>query len=90
VAPPDPYSITFPEDATGFEPLPEKRLRFPSIVVASTDDPYGSTAFARECAQTWGSRYVEIEGAGHINADSGLGQWKQGRELLRSLANGRG
>ena len=85
VATPDPDGITFPDDAVGFAPVPLERLAFPSIVVASTDDPYSSIGFARDCARCWGSRYVELQAAGHINADSGLGRWEPGLEMLRSL-----
>jgi hypothetical protein len=31
------------------------------------------------------SRFVLIEGAGHINTDSGHGEWPQGRQLLDEL-----
>jgi predicted alpha/beta hydrolase family esterase len=65
--------------------VPERRLPFPSIVVASADDPYGAPAHARRCARVWGSRLVEIGAAGHINSASGHGAWPEGLELLRSL-----
>jgi len=87
VAPPDPDAITFPEDAVGFAPIPDRALPFPAIVVASTDDPYGDVAFARASARSWGARFVEVTDAGHINADSGFGPWNDGLALLRSLAD---
>jgi predicted alpha/beta hydrolase family esterase len=82
VAPPDPQGTAFPVEAVGFGPLPLARFAFASIVVASSDDPYGSIDHARRCAQAWGSRLVEIGPAGHVNASSGLGDWPQGRALL--------
>lgn len=88
VAPPDPDEITFTPDARGFDALPRSPLPFPSIVVASSDDPFGSLEFARRCAACWGSRLVEIGARGHINAESGLGAWQQGRELLDRLVRG--
>lgn len=88
VAVPDPAGPAFPSQATGFAPLPMQRLSFPSLIVASSDDPYGSLDHARRCAQAWGSRLVEAGAAGHINASSGLGDWPQGlawcAELLKS------
>jgi predicted alpha/beta hydrolase family esterase len=54
-------------------------------VVASIDDPYGDLAFARQCAEDWGSRLVSIGKAGHINAASGLREWDEGHRLLESL-----
>ena len=86
VAVPDPQGATFPAQAVGFAPLPRQQFPCVSILVASTDDPYSPLSFARQCAEAWGSRFIDIGRAGHINADSGLGEWHEGRRLLRSLA----
>ena len=85
VAVPDPDGPLFPAAAQGFQPVPSGRLRFPSLVVASSDDPFGSVAYARRCARDWGSDFVEIPSAGHINADSGLGDWPAGLALFEGL-----
>ena len=89
VAVPDPSSPAFPSEASGFAPVPDIRLGFPTVVVASTDDPYGTVDFARGCANVWGSRFVNIGAAGHINAASGLGGWPVGFELLAQLRKAR-
>ena len=86
VAPPDPDGPNFPREAVGFSPLPLKSLPFPSIVVASTSDPYGTVEFARSAASAWGGRFVNIGPAGHINSESGLGEWNEGLLLLQQLA----
>ncbi|HYE35949.1 alpha/beta hydrolase [Methylocaldum sp.] len=88
VAAPDPGLASFPRGAVGFSPVPRVSLPFPSTVVASPDDPYGSPAYARRCAAAWGSRFVEVAPCGHINASSGLGDWEEGFELLRRLIDG--
>lgn len=88
VALPDPDGVGFPRDASGFEPVPLTALPFASIVVASTDDPYGGVPFSQCCAQAWGSQWYEIGARGHINADSGLGDWEQGQHWLASLGQG--
>lgn len=85
VAVPDPDGTAFPQDAAGFEPVPLSKLPFASVVVASTDDPYGSVSFSQRCAAAWGSRWYEIGARGHINADSGLGDWENGQRWLASL-----
>ena len=85
VAVPDPDGACFPSAAEGFQPLPSKTFRFPSVVIASSDDPFGSVAYAKRCAAGWGSVFVEIGAAGHINADSGLGDWPAGRALFEEL-----
>ena len=91
VAPPSPTSppakALFDTVATGFLPLPMYPLNFPSIVVASSDDPYSQIDFAKSCAQAWGSRYVNVGAAGHINSNSGLGSWDEGFSLYRQLAS---
>lgn len=86
VAPPDPEGPNFPREAVGFSPLPMRALPFASIVVASTDDLYGSIEFATSVAAVWGSRFVSIGPAGHINASSGLGEWIEGFSLFAQLA----
>jgi hypothetical protein len=37
-------------------------------------------------AGRWGSEFVNVGALGHINADSGLGDWRLGLSLLRRLA----
>jgi predicted alpha/beta hydrolase family esterase len=85
VAPPDPESPVFPPVAFRFAPVPLVRLPFATIVVGSTNDPYATTAFSQACAAAWGSRFVSIGAAGHINAASGLGAWAEGWKLLEDL-----
>jgi uncharacterized protein len=83
VAIPDPQSPNFPATAQGFAPVPITPLAFRSLVVASTNDPFGSMAHAKYCAMAWGSTFVDIGQAGHVNADSGHGEWSDGYELLQ-------
>jgi predicted alpha/beta hydrolase family esterase len=85
VAVPDPHGPAFPVDAQGFAPVPRTQLPFPSIVIASTDDPYASIDFARGVAHDWGSEFVDAGAKSHINADSRLGDWNFGRHLLAAL-----
>jgi uncharacterized protein len=85
VAPSDPEAKSYPEGPTGFAPMPRNRLGFPSIVVASRNDRYVTLARAREFADAWGSRFVDIGDAGHINTESGLGDWPYGLALLEEL-----
>jgi uncharacterized protein len=84
VAPADMVAMVL-EAVQSFAPVPLVRLPFPSIVVASTDDPYVSPERAAAFARAWGSRLVRLDGAGHINTDSGYGEWTEGRQLLEEL-----
>jgi predicted alpha/beta hydrolase family esterase len=86
VAVPDPEGPAFPEVALSFAPAPRDRIAFPTLLVASHDDPYASFAFAERCASAWHSTLHDIGRAGHINAESGLGDWPDGRVLLRRLS----
>ncbi|UYQ65325.1 RBBP9/YdeN family alpha/beta hydrolase [Streptomyces peucetius] len=71
-----------------FCPVPLKALPFPSIVVAASDDPWCTPERSRRFADAWDARLVEAGPLGHINAESGLGDWPAGRELLTELLPG--
>jgi uncharacterized protein len=85
VAVPDPDGPNFPAQAHHFRPLPLQPLGFPSVLVASDNDPYSNPVYAAAVAQAWGSRFISIGAHGHINAASGLGDWPQGQALLAEL-----
>lgn len=86
VAPADVDSdLHTPPETRAFRPMPMARLPFPSIVIASSDDPYVTTSRAAAFARAWGSRLVEIGAAGHINTAAGFGAWPLGRLLLDEL-----
>jgi predicted alpha/beta hydrolase family esterase len=68
----------WPADGFGFRPVPMRKLSFPSVLLASTDDPYSRIERTRELAAAWGSGLIEIGLAGHINAASGHGPWPDG------------
>ncbi|GAB3575488.1 RBBP9/YdeN family alpha/beta hydrolase [Hymenobacter daeguensis] len=68
---------------TGFAPMPLARLPFPSKLVMSRNDEWTTPARARQFADAWGSKLVDVGAAGHINTASGHGPWPAGLELLR-------
>jgi len=68
------------------ELLPKTALPVPSIVVASTNDPWMTVEHAETWARRWGSEFVNGGALGHINAESGLGDWIVGQRLLHKLA----
>lgn len=65
-----------------FAPIPNKILPFPSIVIASTNDPYCTIERVTELAKSWGSQMVIAGALGHINSASGLGSWPQGHHIF--------
>ncbi|WP_295373367.1 alpha/beta hydrolase [uncultured Pseudacidovorax sp.] len=84
VAPADPERRAALVD---FAPVPYARLPYRSIVVASTTDPFCPVRLAGAYARAWGSEFVRIQNAGHINVDSGHGDWPLGLALLESLTD---
>lgn len=68
-----------------FAPVAPDRLAFPSILVASRDDPYAGTGHSKKMARRWGSRFVDAGWIGHINANSGIANWPFGLHLLNRL-----
>ncbi|HEU0299520.1 MAG TPA: alpha/beta hydrolase, partial [Longimicrobium sp.] len=86
VAPADVEAEHAPEPLCGFAPIPLRALPFPSILVASSDDPWLAIERAEQLAQCWGSEFVRIQAAGHLNSDGGYGPWPQGERLLRRLS----
>ena len=65
-----------------WSPIVRQRLPFPSILVGSRDDPYCSFDRVQGLAESWGSRFIDLGERGHINAESGLGDWPEGHQLL--------
>ncbi len=88
VAPPEVDFFPRDERLTGFAPTPADALPFPSILVGSRNDPWIGFETAKGLARRWGSDFHDAGNAGHINADSGLGSWEDGKHLLARLLDG--
>lgn len=82
VAPADPERRGVLAD---FAPVPYQPLPYRSIIVASSNDPYCAVRTAGAYARAWGSEFVRLEMAGHINIEAGFGPWPLGLALLQSL-----
>jgi predicted alpha/beta hydrolase family esterase len=82
VAPADPERRAVLND---FAPVPFGKLPYRSVVVASSNDPYCPVRLAGAYARAWGSEFVRLQSAGHINIESGFGEWPLGIALLQSL-----
>lgn len=85
VAPPDVEVRPIDRRLTRFAPFPHGELPFPSVLVASRDDPYMGVGQARQLARAWGSRFADAGEVGHINAEADLGEWTFGKLLLNQL-----
>lgn len=62
-----------------------RALPFPTMLVASTNDPFLPLARAREFATAWDSDLYVVGPFGHIGSDSKLEYWQDGRRLLDQL-----
>ena len=79
VAPPDVANPSIrPKHLMTFGPYPRDPLPFPSMVAASSNDPFCALDVAEDIAAAWGSVFVHAGEAGHFNADSGYGPWPEG------------
>jgi predicted alpha/beta hydrolase family esterase len=85
VAPGDAERDDIRAQLPGWAPIALQPLPFPSVLVASRDDPYCSFERATGFARAWGSRSIDLGRSGHVNADSGLGSWPEGHLLLQDL-----
>ncbi|TPN86833.1 RBBP9/YdeN family alpha/beta hydrolase [Aquimarina algicola] len=85
VAPSDLEAPLYTFPAKGFDPIPKDEIKFKTIVVASSNDPWVSIDRAEYFSNNWGSEFVNIGDAGHINADSGFGNWKEALEILNQF-----
>jgi len=64
----DPSFLTFPGEL----------LPFPSLVIASRDDPFASFAESEALAHALGAELIDAGFSGHINTESGHGPWPEG------------
>lgn len=87
VAPSDVEASTYPADLNCWAPIPLQTLPFPSLVVGSANDPFASRDRTGAFAGAWGSRLVEIGDAGHLNTESGHGDWPDGLRLLEQFCD---
>lgn len=74
-----------PAAARLFGPVPRDPLPFPSMLIASTDDPFSTVERAAEFASCWGSDFHLAGAAGHINVASGHGPWPEGLVMFTRL-----
>lgn len=85
VAPPDTETEHNRHLLPTWQPIATQALPFASCVLASRNDPFCSLPRAQWMAQQWGARCEDLGDLGHINSESGLGDWADGHQVLQQL-----
>lgn len=85
VAPGDVERPDIREQLSSWSPIELRALPFPSVLLASRDDPFCEFERARLFGHAWGSQFMDYGLCGHMNADSGLASWPEGHVLLQDL-----
>jgi predicted alpha/beta hydrolase family esterase len=84
VTPPSEAAVAeLPEIDPAFALYPRDPLPFPSLVIASRNDPFAAYAQTEDLGYALGGQLLDAGEAGHVNAESGHGPWPEG---LMSLA----
>ena len=88
VAPPDEQGLerlASPDWTPAHAPLP-----WPSLVIASRNDPYAAYDAVAALASDWGADLIDAGEAGGIDAASGHGPWPEGLMRLAAFIKGIG
>jgi predicted alpha/beta hydrolase family esterase len=85
VAPPDTERDDMPPNLFSWRPITREPMPFANLVVTSDDDPFCTSTRAEQMANDWGATCCPVGSLGHLNGDSGLGDWPQGWALLLTL-----
>lgn len=67
-----------PEIDPAFARIPLDPLPFPSVLVASRNDPLAPFEESEDLSYAWGSAFVDAGEAGHLDAASEHGPWPEG------------
>lgn len=84
VAPDDTEQHELKDFLPSWSPIARQKFPFPSVLVASRNDPCCRFERAQELAQTWGSQLIDAGLQGHLNTESGLGDWPEGHAWLET------
>ncbi|MBC7548041.1 MAG: serine hydrolase family protein [Polaromonas sp.] len=85
VAPPDLARDDIRQILPSWFPVPLQRLPFHTVVISSDNDPFCALTHAEDLASAWGSNFIHAGPRGHLNAESGLGDWPEAHVQLQQL-----
>lgn len=73
-------------DENGWCPIPRQRFPFPTLVVASRNDPLATFDRVEGFAQSWGADLLDAGDVGHLNPPAGYGPWPDALALIQRMA----
>jgi len=85
VALPDVNQEDFPKECQFYSPLPDVKFEFPSIMIASSNDPYSSLNVIENTSKNLGSVFISLGERGHIGTAANLGNWDEGKILFEKF-----
>ncbi len=85
VAPADSEQADFPKEIENFSPMPQKELPFPTLLIGSRNDHYMKYSRVVQLADRWGSSFLDVGCAGHINGESGFDVWYGFLDILSTF-----
>jgi predicted alpha/beta hydrolase family esterase len=85
VAPSDLDRVSLDRRIAEFAPSPRGILPFPTVVVASRNDPWCEMGRARAMAGNWLAALCDAGDVGHVNDHAGVGDWREGQIVLDRL-----
>lgn len=89
VAPPEVGNPSIrPKHLMTFGPYPRDPLPFPSLMIASRNDPFCTYEQADDIAAAWGSLLIDAGESGHLNSESGHGPWPEGTMVFAKFLAG--
>jgi predicted alpha/beta hydrolase family esterase len=70
----------------GWLPVPRAPLPFPSVVLASRNDPLARFDRVQALARDWDSALEDLGEVGHLNPASGYGQWPSALPMVDRIS----
>lgn len=71
----------------GWNPIPRRRLPFPTVLAASTNDPFATYRRVAGLAEAWGSRLIDAGPVGDLDPAAGYGPWPQAGHLIDDVTS---
>lgn len=80
------YPVLDDLDRGGWLPIPRLTLPFPTMVIASRNDPLAGFDRIADLARNWGADLHDAGEVGHLNPPAGYGVWDQAIPLIEQAA----